>query len=38
MHEWVHHDRKHLGQLTGLTQRLVWPAMGNARLFSNPDA
>ena len=37
-HEWVHHDREHLGQLLALTRRLVWPAMGNARLFSDPDA
>jgi hypothetical protein len=37
-HEWVHHDREHIGQLIGLTRRLVWPAMGNARFFSDPDA
>ncbi len=37
-HEWVHHDREHLGQLLELTRRLVWPAMGNARYFSDPDA
>jgi hypothetical protein len=37
-HEWVHHDREHLGQLIELTRRLVWPAMGNARFFSDPDA
>ena len=37
-HEWVHHDREHLGQLIALSRRLVWPAMGNARLFSDPDA
>jgi hypothetical protein len=37
-HEWVHHDREHLGQLLELTRRLVWPAMGNARFFSDPDA
>lgn len=37
-HEWVHHDREHLGHLLALTRRLVWPAMGNARLFSDPDA
>ncbi len=38
VHEWVHHDREHLGQLLELTRRLVWPAMGNARFFSDPDA
>jgi hypothetical protein len=37
LHEWVH-DRDHLAQLTALTQRLVWPGMGNARRFSEPDA
>lgn len=37
-HEWVHHDREHLGQLFELTRRLVWPAMGNAHFFSDPDA
>ena len=38
IHEWVHHDRRHLSQLTELTRRLVWPGMGNARRFSQPDA
>jgi hypothetical protein len=38
LHEWVHHDRDHLAQLSALTQRLVWPGMGNARRFSVPDA
>ena len=38
IHEWVHHDRAHLAQLLELSQRLVWPAMGNARRFSDPDA
>jgi hypothetical protein len=37
-HEWVHHDREHLVQLLEQTRRLVWPAMGNARYFSDPDA
>ena len=37
-HEWVYHDRAHLAQLTDLTRRLVWPAMGNARRFSDPDS
>jgi hypothetical protein len=37
-HEWVHHDREHLIQLLEQTRRLVWPAMGNARYFSDPDA
>ena len=38
VHEWVHHDREHVGQLVALTRRLVWPAMGNARRFFDPDA
>jgi hypothetical protein len=38
LHERVHHDRDHLAQLTALTQRPVWPGMGNARRFSQPDA
>jgi hypothetical protein len=38
LHEWVDHDREHLAQLTALTQRLVWPGMGNARRLSEPDA
>ncbi len=37
LHEWVHHDRNHLSQMTALTQALVWQAMGNARRFSDPD-
>jgi hypothetical protein len=37
-HEWVHHDREHVAQLVALTRRLVWPAMGNARRFFDPDA
>ena len=38
LHERVHDDRDHLAKLTALTQRLVWPGMGNARRFSQPDA
>jgi hypothetical protein len=38
LHEWVHHDREHVAQLIALTRRLVWPAMGNARRFFDPDA
>lgn len=32
------HGREHPAQLTALTQRLVWPGMGNARRSSEPDA
>jgi hypothetical protein len=38
LHEWVHHDREHLAQIMSVTQSLVWPAMGNARRFSDPDS
>jgi hypothetical protein len=38
LHEWVHHDREHLAQMLALTQAFVFPAMGNARRFSDPDA
>jgi hypothetical protein len=36
--EWVFHDRNHLRQLLATTQARVWPAMGNARQFTDPDA
>ena len=38
LHEWVYHDREHLAQLLAITQAIVWPAMGNARRFSDPSA
>ncbi len=38
LHEWVHHDRAHLGQVLAITQALAWPRMGAARRFSVPDA
>ena len=34
LHEWVHHDRNHLAQITAAVQAAVWPHMGNARRFS----
>lgn len=37
LHEWVHHDREHIAQMLAVTQSLVWPSMGNARRFSEPD-
>lgn len=37
LHEWVHHDREHVAQILAVTQSLVWPAMGNAQRFSQPD-
>jgi hypothetical protein len=36
LHEWVHHDREHVAQMMAASQALVWPAMGNARRFSDP--
>ena len=38
LHEWVHHDREHLAQLMAVSKALAWPAMGNARRFSDPTA
>ncbi len=38
LHEWVHHDREHLAQLLAISRSLVWPAMGNARRFSELEA
>lgn len=36
--EWVHHDRNHIRQLLAVVQDRVWPQMGNARRFVDPDA
>ena len=36
--EWVHHDRNHIRQMLAVTQARVWPQMGNARRFVDPDA
>jgi hypothetical protein len=38
LHEWIHHDRNHVAQILALSQRLVWPSMGNARRFVDPSA
>jgi hypothetical protein len=37
LHEWVHHDRNHVRQMLAAVQAAVWPHMGNARRFSQPD-
>ncbi|HEX7265612.1 MAG TPA: DinB family protein [Candidatus Dormibacteraeota bacterium] len=37
LHEWVHHDGNHLRQALANVQAYVWPNMGNARRFSQPD-
>jgi len=34
LQEWVHHDRNHIKQAMANVQAFVWPAMGNARKFS----
>ena len=36
--EWVHHDRNHVKQMLSVGQARVWPQMGNARRFVDPDA
>lgn len=38
LHEWVHHDREHLGQIYAIARALVRPGMGNARKFADPSA
>jgi DinB superfamily len=35
--EWVHHDRNHHRQILANVQAYVWPHMGNARRFSQPE-
>jgi DinB superfamily len=35
--EWVHHDRNHQRQILANVQAYVWPHMGNAQRFSQPD-
>ncbi len=37
LHEWVHHDGNHLRQALGNVQAYVWPNMGNARRFTQPE-
>jgi hypothetical protein len=37
LHEWVHHDRNHLKQIATNVQLLLWPSMGNAQRFSQPQ-
>ncbi len=34
LHEWVHHDRNHIAQMTSNVQACAWPHMGNAQKFS----
>jgi hypothetical protein len=38
LHEWVHHDRNHVKQMFSNVQAYVWPAMGNARRFSELES
>jgi hypothetical protein len=37
LQEWVHHDRNHIRQALANVQAYVWPSMGNAQKFSQPD-
>ena len=36
LHEWVHHDRNHIAQMTANVRAYSWPHMGNAQRFSAP--
>jgi hypothetical protein len=38
LHEWVFHDRAHMQQIYDVVKQMMWPHMGNARRFSQPDA
>jgi len=35
--EWVYHDRNHQRQILANVQAYVWPHMGNAQRFSQPE-
>src|SRR5712692_5052540 len=37
LHEWIHHGANHLRQILANVQAAVWPHMGNAQRFSQPD-
>lgn len=37
LHEWVHHDRNHIGQIYDTVQAYVWPSMGGSQRFSAID-
>lgn len=34
LHEWIHHDQRHVKQILSNVQAYVWPHMGNAQRFS----
>ena len=36
--EWVHHDRNHIKQILSNVQDYIWPDLGNAQRFSQPEA
>jgi hypothetical protein len=38
LHEWVHHDREHLGQLLDVSRAFAWAGMGAARRFTESGA
>lgn len=35
--EWVHHDRNHIKQIFSNVQAYIWPDLGNAQRFFQPD-
>jgi uncharacterized damage-inducible protein DinB len=37
LHEWVHHDRNHIGQIYDVMMAYVWPNMGGSQRFSAID-
>jgi hypothetical protein len=36
--EWIHHDRNHVKQILSNIQAYIWPDLGNAQRFSQPQA
>ena len=37
LHEWVHHDRNHIGQIYDVVMAYTWPNMGGSQRFSAID-
>ena len=35
--EWIHHDRNHVKQIFSNLQAYIWPHLGNAQRFFQPD-
>jgi hypothetical protein len=36
--EWVHHDRNHMKQILSNIQDYIWPDLGNAQRFFQPES